>query len=300
MSHPHEYDSLLKYLAEHYPAALASWLLGRPVPHVRVLKSELSLQPIRADAVHLLEIDDEILHVEFETAPTKSEPPLELRMLDYFVRVYRRERKLVRQVVIVLAETKAHIPEEFHVGDTWHRYRVIRMREQDPEPLLAHEGLWPLAVLARSEHPEELLVEVAEKVSKIADESQRNDLTAAAAILAGLRFERELVRRMFRREIMMQSVIYREILQEGEQVGEQRGIQIGEQRGIQIGEQRGELHGRLAVVERQLKHRCGTLPAELQEQVAALSSPELDQLSEAVLDFNSAADLIRWLEQLHA
>ncbi len=184
MSQPHEYDNLLKYLAEHYPAALASWLLSKPVTRVRVLKSELSLQPIRADSVHLLEIDDEILHVEFETDPTGSEPPLELRMLDYFVRVYRRERKPVRQVVIVLAETGAHIPEEFHVGDTWHRFRVIKMCEQDPEPLLAHEGLWPLAVLARSDQPDQLLMEVAEKVSKIADESQRSDLTAAAGILA--------------------------------------------------------------------------------------------------------------------
>jgi predicted transposase YdaD len=132
-----------------------------------------------------------------------------------------------------------------------------------------------------------------------------------AAIMAGLRFGVELVHRLFRREIMMQSVIYREIFQEGEQIGEQigeqrgiqigeqRGIQIGEQRGVQIGEQRGELHGRLAVVERQLKRRCGTLTAELREQVRSLALPELDQLSEAVLDFNSAADLTRWLEQLH-
>ncbi len=281
MPQSNEYDNLLKYLAEHYPAALASWLLGKPVTRVRVLKTELSLQPIRADALHLLEVDDEILHVEFETDPTKSEPPLDLRMLDYFVRVYRRERKLVRQVVIVLAETGAHIPEEFHVGDTRHRYRVLRMWKQDPEPLLAHEGLWPLAVLAHSEQPEQLLMEVAEKVSKIADESQRSDLTAAAGILAGLRFDRSLVRRLFRREIMMQSVIYREILEEGEQ----RGIQIGEQ------------HGRLAVVQRQFIHRFGAVPAEVMEQLSALSLSELDQLSEALLDFNSPDDLIRWLEE---
>ncbi len=289
MSHPREYDNLLKYLAEHYPAALATWLLGKPVTHVRVLKTELSLQPIRADSVHLLETDEEILHVEFETDPTNSEPPLELRMLDYFVRVYRRERKLVRQVVIVLAKTGAHIPEEFHVGDTWHRYRVIKMWEQDPEALLAHEGLWPLAVLARADQPERLLMEVAEKVSKIPDMSQRSDLTAAAGILAGLRFDSNLIRRLFRREIMMQSVIYREIVEESEQ----RGIQIGEQRGIQIGEQQ----GRMAVVQRQLTHRFGVIPAEVLEQLSALSLPELDQLSEALLDFDSMDDLIRWLKK---
>src|SRR5262245_30011523 len=117
MSEPSEYDNLLKYLAENYPTHLASWLLGKPVlalgEHVRLLKTELSLQPIRADWVNLIVTTDEILHVEFETDPTKSEPPLPLRMLDYFVRIYRRERKLVRQVVIVLAETGALIPDEF-------------------------------------------------------------------------------------------------------------------------------------------------------------------------------------------
>ncbi|MCG3162607.1 MAG: hypothetical protein JMDDDDMK_03900 [Acidobacteria bacterium] len=301
MAQSHEYDNLLKYLAEHYPAALATWLLGRPVARVRLLKTELSLQPIRADSVYLIETEEEILHIEFETDPSDSEPPLDLRMLDYFVRVYRRERKLVRQAVIVLAETGAHIPEEFHVGDTRHRYRVIRMWEQDPEPLLAHEGLWPLAVLARAEQPERLLMEVAEKVSKIADESQRSDLTAAAGILAGLRFDRNLVRRLFRREIMMQSVIYREILKEGEQLGEQRGIQIGEQlgeqRGIQIGEQLGEQLGRLAIIKRQLTHRFGVIPAEALAALPALSLPELDQLSEALLEFKSVGDLTIWLEK---
>lgn len=281
MAQSHEYDNLLKYLAEHYPAALATWLLGRPVARVQLLKTELSLQPIRADSVYLIETEEEILHIEFETDPSDSEPPLDLRMLDYFVRVYRRERKLVRQAVIVLAETGAHIPEEFHVGDTRHRYRVIRMWEQDPEPLLAHEGLWPLAVLARAEQPERLLMEVAEKVSKIADESQRSDLTAAAGILAGLRFDRNLVRRLFRREIMMQSVIYREILKEGEQIGEQLG----------------EQQGRLAIIKRQLTHRFGVIPAEALAALPALSLPELDQLSEALLEFKSVGDLTIWLEK---
>jgi predicted transposase YdaD len=117
-----EYDNLLKYLAENHAASLASWLLGRPVSGlVRLLKSELSLQPIRADWMLLFDLENEILHAEFETDPTDSEPPLPLRMLDYFVRIYRRERKPVRQVVIVLKETTAHIPDEFRVGDTYHR-----------------------------------------------------------------------------------------------------------------------------------------------------------------------------------
>jgi predicted transposase YdaD len=124
-------------------------------------------------------------------------------------------------------------------------------------------------------------MEVAGKVSTIADESQRNDLTAAAGILAGLRFDGELIRRHFRREIMMQSVIYREILQEGEQLGEQRG----------------EKHGRLVVIQFQLERQLGTVPPELLAQLPVLSLSDLDQLGVALLDFKSADDLTRWLTQ---
>jgi predicted transposase YdaD len=79
---------------------------------------------------------------------------------------------------------------------------------------------------------------------------------------------------------MMQSVIYREIMAEGELRGEQRG----------------EQHGRLAVVERLLKRRFGLIPPRVQTQITALTSPELEQLSEALLDFKTVGDLIFWLE----
>lgn len=136
-------------------------------------------------------------------------------------------------------------------------------------------------MLARSDQPEQLLMEVADKVSTIADESQRNDLTAAAGILAGLRFDGEVIRRHFRREIMMQSVIYREILQEGEQLGEQRG----------------EKHGRLAIIRSFLAHRLGSIPAEVLEQLSGLSLSNLDLLGGALHDINSVDDLVRWLDQ---
>jgi len=80
-------------------------------------------------------------------------------------------------------------------------------------------------------------------------------------------------------------VIYREILEEGEQIG------------IQIGEQRGEKHGRLAIVQRQLRRQFGIIPAETLERLSALSLPDLDQLSEALLDFHSMEDLIHWLKE---
>lgn len=87
---------------------------------------------------------------------------------------------------------------------------------------------------------------------------------------------------------MMQSAIYREILAEGELIGEQRG------------EQRGEQHGRLAVIERQLKRRLGVIPKRGQEKLNTLTLSELDELSEALLDFQSTEDLLRWLKSPRA
>lgn len=277
-----EYDNLLKYLAENHAEALASWLMGKPVGNrVRLIKTELSLQPVRADWMAQFDLEDEILHAEFETDPADSDPPLPLRMLDYFVRTYRRERKLVRQVVIVLAETTAHIPEEFRVGETRHRYRVIKMCEQDPEPLLAEPGLAPLAVLARTAHPEELIRQVADIVQNIPQPDLRSDLTAAAFLLAGLRFDRSFLRGLFKEEIMKHSSTYLDLVERSEARGEQRGI----------------VQGVLGMLKELLKHHFGQLPEVVEERLAKLDAPTLIQLGVAQSDLSSLDELAAWIEQ---
>ena len=44
------FDNLCKLLAEKYPDRFALWLLGEVPSSIQVLKSELSIEPIRADA----------------------------------------------------------------------------------------------------------------------------------------------------------------------------------------------------------------------------------------------------------
>ncbi len=277
-----EYDNLLKYLTEHHGAALASWLLGHPVGgRLRLLKSELSLQPIRADWLAQYALDEEILHVEFETDPAKSDVPLPLRMLDYFVRTYRREGKPVRQVVIVLTETSAPIPDEFHVGDTYHRYRVVKIWEEDPAPLLAEEGLLPLAVLARTPEPETLLREVAARVQNIAQPDTRADLAAAAFMLGGLRFDKTLLRSLFKEEIMIQSSSYLDVVERSELRGEQRGLNLG----------------RLELLKEMLVHRFGSLSDAVQKALNELDALGQFQLSHALFDLKSVDELTTWLAQ---
>jgi hypothetical protein len=48
------YDNLTKLLAEKYPERFATWLLGAPQTNVEILKTELSIEPIRADSLTFL------------------------------------------------------------------------------------------------------------------------------------------------------------------------------------------------------------------------------------------------------
>jgi len=164
-SKPLAYDNICKRLAAEYPAAFVHWLLAMDTGDIELLPTELSLEPIRSDAVYFLPQRGQILHLEFQTDP-KSNPPVPLRMLDYWVRLYRQYGRPIEQVVIFLKPTTKEVAftEEFAVGNTVHRYRVIRMWEQDPTPLLANPALLPLAVLARADAPKALLEQVAARV----------------------------------------------------------------------------------------------------------------------------------------
>lgn len=274
------YDNICKYLAEQYPRNFVRWLFSAESTEIQVLKTELSLEPIRADSVTLLQTSNQILHLEFQTLPA-TDPPMPLRMLDYWVRLHRQYRCPVEQVVIFLKYTTSEsaFVEQFVAANTWHRYRVIRMWEQDPQPLLADSALLPLAPLAQTDSPRGLLERVATQVANIESTDQQQNVSACVQMLAGLRFEKNLIRQFFREEIMRESVIYQDILQKGLQQGLQQGKQEGE----------------LAVVLRLLTRRIGTVDTEVQERLRGLSIVQLEDLAEALLDFSDATDLVNWL-----
>jgi predicted transposase YdaD len=116
------YDNACKYLAEQYPADFVSWLLSVQSQNIQVLKTELTLEPIRADAVTFLQTANQILHIEFQTLPA-SNPPISFRMLDYSVRLKRQYRCDVEQVVIFLQATNDEIvfTEEYRDQLRWCR-----------------------------------------------------------------------------------------------------------------------------------------------------------------------------------
>ena len=219
------YDNTCRFLAEHFSADFASWLLGKSVTMIELQPSELSLDPIRADALIFLESDEAILHIEFQTLPKDNIP---FRVLDYRVRGYRRDpTKPMRQIVIYLKQTSSPLVYQtsFTMECTHHEFEVIRLWEQPASVFLQYPGLIPFAVLGQSESAEETLRQVAQTVDKIADPQTQSNLMAASAILAGLRLDSEIVHRIIRRDIMQESSVYRSIKREG-QDEEKRSIAL--------------------------------------------------------------------------
>jgi predicted transposase/invertase (TIGR01784 family) len=273
------YDNICKFLAETYSRDFASWLLREPIELTLLSPSELSLEPIRADALILLESAEIILHLEFQTEPDESMP---FRMLDYRTRVYRRfPRKTLRQVVIYLRETGSEFVYQtsFNLPNTRHEFEVIRLWEVPAEELLEFTGLLPFVTLGRTANRAETLREVAEVIEEIGERQQRNNVAAATSILAGLVLRKDLIQYLFREEIMQESVIYQDILAKGEARGKAEGKQEGE----------------AILILRQLTRRFGGISLDVAEQIRGLSVERLEQLGEDLLDFSEREDIIAWL-----
>jgi predicted transposase/invertase (TIGR01784 family) len=279
------YDNTCKYLAEKSPASFVRWLLNIEPGKISVLKTEIIPEPIEADTLVLLQTANQILHLEFQTVPY-SNPPIPLRMLEYKAILTRKYRLPIEQVVIFLKHTNSELVFENQYQDdrTTHNYRIIRIWEENPAPLLVTPELLPLAALAQSDNPNNLLKQVAQQVAIIEETEQRQNISACVFVLAGLRFEKKLIRQLFREDVMRESVTYQDILEQGVQQGMQRGVQQGMQR------------GEVAILQRLISRRFGELEPQVNERIQRLAIPQLEDLGEALLDFSNASDLAAWLQ----
>jgi predicted transposase/invertase (TIGR01784 family) len=263
------FDNVCKFLAANFSQDLTTWLLGKPIPLTVLEPTELYVDPIRADSLIFLQSEDIVVHIEFQTDP-KSDVPF--RMADYYLRIAKCfPRKEIYQVVIYLRKTNSALAQQtsFELPQMQHRFNVIRLWEVPTEQLLASSGLLPLAVLSQTTNPAGVLERVARKIEGIEDEAEQNNVAASAAVIAGLILDRMTIKRLLTRDIMRESVIYQDILAEGES----------------------------NLVLRLLNSRIGEIPHDLAEQIRELPVEEIESLGEALLDFQSLSDLVSWLER---
>jgi predicted transposase YdaD len=236
-------DNLCKRLAEEHPIQFARWLFGVS-GKVKVEKTELDREPVRADAVIFSRADSEILHAEFQTT-MKSAVPVPLRLLDYYVGLKRRHpQRRIRQVLVVLKPTAEAIPDRYEDERTF-------------------------ATLCRAEAGEPLLVAVAEKINEIKSPAHRREALNWSRMLAGLRYDKNLIGKILQESDMEESVIYQDILEKGER----------------------------KVLRRLLEQRFGKLSKVIQQNLERLVTDQLEALADALRDFKTKDDLTRWFSK---
>jgi len=127
-------------------------------------------------------------------------------------------------------------------------------------------GLYPLLPLMQWEGKEaEVVLRKSQELvlSQIAERERRADAYVALRVLSGIRYPVSLIDRILRRkEIMLESPVYQEILKEGRAMG----LEEGQARGLELGQ---EARLREDVLE-VLEVRFGMVPYQVEEQVSRL------------------------------
>ncbi len=149
----------------------------------------------------------------------------------------------------------------------------------------------------KRESPTRLLEQVAAAVDRIEEPLAFTNISACTQLLAGLRFDQRLITELFPEDVMQESVIYQKIIQKGHQLG----LLEGKREGLLEGKREGLLEGRqeegYSIVIRQLTRRFGSVDDQLQQGIEKLSVAQLEELSEALLDFETVTDLTVWLTE---
>ena len=274
-------DDFCKQLVARHPASISRWLLGLT-----------AAEPSSARAIDTNQTW-QLLDRELSSDALHADSVMAERMLEYWIRLHRRFRWPIQQVVLHLKPTASPLTRVEHltIGRTRHHFTSLRLWEQDPAPLLADPALLPLAVLARppSKTPEQLLSQVRQRLQTIADPNQRRRTTSGCQLLAGLSFSQDVIQRLLAMSILEDSSVYQYIVH--------KGLEQGLEQGLVQGLEQGRQQEACTLVLRLLERRCGPLQPAQRATISALPLERLEALVDVVLDFQGTNDLLRWLEQ---
>jgi len=170
--------------------------------------------------------DEMIVLLEFQT---RWEEELPLRVGEYLIRFLRKYRLPVIPVVLLFREhreaTDQYLSQFLSV-----KYHLVRVWEIDSEELLAPGDLFLMPLVAAARSGREEIMEAERRIYE--SELERDvkaDLLAILTIFAGFK-DRELVEELLRRrrDIMIESIAYEIIKEEGIIEGMREGMEKGE------------------------------------------------------------------------
>ena len=191
---------------------------------------------------------------------------------------------------ILPISTTQVIPSFYHseiMGMMAHQdYRVINLWEVEANLVFEQQlsALLPFVPILKNGASETI---VRQAVQLLRADEQLQELEPLLSFFASFVLEIPLVQQIMRWDmsILRQSPWYQEILKEGLEQGQQQGLQQGlQQEGVNL-------------VSRLIRRRFGEISPATQRQIQELSTPELENLAEALLDFTEIRDLEQWLKQ---
>jgi predicted transposase YdaD len=293
------FDASLKHLSHLHPQ---DWLAlaNLPAGPVEIIDADLSTVTAATDKVMRVNSPTPYLALfEFQSSYYID---LDERTLLYKVLLRWRHRLPVRAVAFLLRpEADRDVAggvldssaPDVHLD---FRYRVVRVWEKPFEALLnGGPGTLPLAPLSNTgQQPAELIWQrVQQRLEQAFAPEELPDARTATMILMGLRYPREILHSLFQGvRDMKESVIYQDILQEGEVKGMEKGIAKGRAEGRAEGRTEGRTEGQVEAVLKLGTKRFGTPAPEVESAVRQMDVAHVDALLDNVMESASWEELL--------
>ncbi len=293
------WDKALKKLVGKVPQDVVSWLLPGAIFEQEV-SPHLQNRQFNADMLYQVRLDDVscLFHVEFQS---KSDPDMAQRILEYNVQAKQKYDLPVHSFVMYLKKGKdseqAFGSSPYVIQSSPGRvilrfyYTVIKMWEIPTEALLTvgPKGLLPLVPLTADGWRREAMEEA---IALLMPEGEKPDVELLSILktIGGLIYMRESDHEWLKWRCRMIDDLLTEswVCQEWIQQGLEKGRQEGVAEGIAKGRQEGVAEGRRQDIVTFVQKRFPALSTLAERQVALLQTPE--QLQQLLLQVVMAQD----------
>jgi predicted transposase YdaD len=279
----HGYDTVLKTLLQSSRNSILERIIGARI--ARWLNPEFpEVQQTRADLLGET-ADLRVIHVELQS---RNDAEMPLRMAEYALRIWRMTKRFPEQYVLYVGNEEMRMPSEFTGPGFLCRYEIIDIRTLDEEALLASPlaGDNILAILARHKDRRDTIRRILARIATL-ESGARDTAFKKLMLLAGLRKLGDSIRTEVKYMPILDDIMDHDVIGPTFREGQQQGRQEGRQEGVQEGE--------LTILRRLIGRRFGTPPPWVDERLAKLSIPELEDVSLRLFDAKSIDELFSHL-----
>ena len=264
-----EYDVALKLLLQRSAGSVLTQVTGVKVDHWL----SMELPQVQATRVDLLgaTAEEDLVHIELQSS---NDPTMPLRMAEYLLRVYRQFGRFPRQVLLYLGEPEMRMKAALNGPSLLFQYTIVDLKTLDGGPLLAspHVGDNVIAILTRLQDKHAAVRQVLSKIATL-EPGERETAFESLLILSGLRKLEQTVRKEAQIMPITNSILDHEVIGPAIKQGLQQGSS--------------------SILHRLIQKRFGPLPEWAESRLASLSLPELDELSDRLLDAKTLEEVFQ-------